>query len=178
MKSRSLHMTARYRHWANADMGRAREINMKWTQSDSKTEKHWTIDWIYLKTFAHLFIFFSPKLEESACFLPFLLDINRQYYLRKVKFHILWYQPLFFRLSDLLMFAVTDQTCHFCSTDIITGLNFLMGLCRKKFKTKQSQTVPISSSQQSQFFTLHAREYRNQSLKSMWSIDSCNALIK
>ena len=83
--------------------------------------------------------FFSTKLEEIAYSLPFLLDINRQYYLRKEKSHILWYQPLLFRLSDLLMFAVTDQTCHLCSADILTGLNFLMGPCWKKNKTaKQS----------------------------------------
>lgn len=138
MKSRNLHLTACYKHRASSDTGPAREINMKWTRSDSKTEKRWTINWIYFKTFSNLF--FSTKLEETACFLPFLLDINRQYYLRKEKFHILWYQPLLFRLSDLLMFAVTDQTCHLCSADILPGLNFLMGLCWKKNKTKPNSS--------------------------------------
>lgn len=82
MKSRNLHLTA------CSDTAPVREINMKWTRSDSKTEKRWTINWIYFKTFSNLF-FFSTKLEEIAYSLPFLLDINRQYYLRKEKSHIL-----------------------------------------------------------------------------------------
>lgn len=87
MNSRNLHLTACYKHRASADTGLAREIYMNWTPSDSKTEKRWTINWIYFKTFSNLF--FSTKLKETACFLPFLLDINRQYYLRKEKSHIL-----------------------------------------------------------------------------------------
>ena len=87
MKSRNLHLTACFKHRASSDTALVREINMKWTRSDSKTEKRWTINWIYLKRFP--IYFFSTKLEEIAYSLPFLLDINRQYYLRKEKSHIL-----------------------------------------------------------------------------------------
>lgn len=53
MKSRNLHLTACFKHRASSDAGPVREINMKWTRSDSKTEKRWTINWIYFKTFSN-----------------------------------------------------------------------------------------------------------------------------
>ena len=38
MKSRNLHLTACFKHRASSDTAPVREINMKWTRSDSKTK--------------------------------------------------------------------------------------------------------------------------------------------
>ena len=69
MKSRNLHLTACFKHRASSDTAPVREINMKWTRSDSKTEKRWTINWIYFKTFSNLFFF---KLNWKRLLIPFL----------------------------------------------------------------------------------------------------------
>ena len=68
MKSRNLHLTACFKHRASSDTGPVREINMKWTRSDSKTEKRWTINWIYFKTFSNLFF----QLNWKRLLIPFL----------------------------------------------------------------------------------------------------------
>lgn len=68
MKSRNLHLTACFKHRASSDTGPVREINMKWTRSDSKTEKRWTINWIYFKTFSNLFF----QLNWKRLLFPFL----------------------------------------------------------------------------------------------------------
>lgn len=68
MKSRNLHLTACFKHRASSDTGPVREINMKWTRSDSKTEKRWTINWIYFKTFSNLFF----QLNWKRLLVPFL----------------------------------------------------------------------------------------------------------
>ena len=69
MKSRNLHLTACFKHRASSNTGPVREINMKWTRSDSKTEKRWTINWIYFKTFSNLFFF---QLNWKRLLIPFL----------------------------------------------------------------------------------------------------------
>lgn len=68
MKSRNLHLTACFKHRVSSDTGPVREINMKWTRSDSKTEKRWTINWIYFKTFSNLFF----QLNWKRLLIPFL----------------------------------------------------------------------------------------------------------
>lgn len=68
MKSRNLHLTACFKHRASSDTALVREINMKWTRSDSKTKKRWTINWIYFKTFSNLFF----QLNWKRLLVPFL----------------------------------------------------------------------------------------------------------
>lgn len=68
MKSRNLHLTACFKHRASSHTAPVREINMKWTRSDSKTEKRWTINWIYFKTFSNLFF----QLNWKRLLIPFL----------------------------------------------------------------------------------------------------------
>lgn len=68
MKSRNLHLTACFKHRASSDTAPVREFNMKWTRSDSKTEKRWTINWIYFKTFSNLFF----QLNWKRLLIPFL----------------------------------------------------------------------------------------------------------